>query len=54
MDKEIHKKQEKVNRENGSAILSGLAHIAGKGRYAQLETENEEKLLQFRKWSLNK
>ena len=41
LDKEIHDKQVKTNRENGSAILSGLAHIAGKGRYAQLETENE-------------
>ena len=41
LDREIHDKQVKTNRENGSAILSGLAHIAGKGRYAQLETENE-------------
>ena len=40
LDKEIHDKQMKANRENGSAILSGLAHIAGKGRYAQLESEN--------------
>ena len=42
MDKDIHDKQAKANRENGNAILSGLAHIAGKGKYAQLETENEE------------
>ena len=42
LDKEIHDKQVKANRENGSAILSGLAHIAGKGKYAQLEAENEE------------
>ncbi len=42
LDREIHDKQVKANRENGSAILSGLAHIAGKGKYAQLETENEE------------
>ena len=42
LDREIHEKQVKANRENGSAILSGLAHIAGKGRYAQLETENEK------------
>ena len=42
LDKEIHDKQAKVNRENGSAILSGLANLAGKGRYAQLKTENEE------------
>lgn len=40
LDREIHDKQVKANRENGSAILSGLAHIAGKGRYAQLEAEN--------------
>lgn len=42
LDREIHDKQEKVNRENGSAILSGLANLAGKGKYAQLEAENEE------------
>ena len=42
LDREIHDKQVKANRENGSAILSGLAHIAGKGRYAQLEAENEK------------
>ena len=42
LDREIRDKQVKANRENGSAILSGLAHIAGKGKYAQLETENEE------------
>lgn len=42
LDREIHEKQVKANRENGSAILSGLAHIAGKGRYAQLEAENEK------------
>lgn len=42
LDREIRDKQVKANRENCSAILSGLAHIAGKGKYAQLETENEE------------
>ena len=42
LDKEIHDKQVKANRENGSAILSGLAHLAGKGKYEQLEVENEE------------
>ena len=40
LDKEIHDKQAKANRENGSAILSGLANLAGKGKYAQLEVEN--------------
>lgn len=42
LDKDIHDKQAKVNRENGSAILSGLANLVGKGKYAQLEVENEE------------
>ena len=42
LNKEIHERQEKANRENGNAILSGLAHIAGKGKYAQLEAENIE------------
>lgn len=36
-DREIHEKQVKANLENGSAILSGLAHIAGKGKYVQIE-----------------
>ena len=40
LDKEIYEKQEKANRENGNAILSGLANLAGKGKYAQLESEN--------------
>ena len=42
LDREIHEKQVKANRENGSAILSGLANLAGKGRYALLEAENKE------------
>ena len=42
LDKEIHDKQAKANQENGSAILSGLANLAGKGKYAQLEVENAE------------
>ena len=42
LDREIHDKQVKAKRENGSAIMSGLAHIAGKGKYTQLESENEE------------
>lgn len=40
LDKEIHDKQAKANRENCSAILSGLANLAGKGKYAQLKAEN--------------
>ena len=39
---EIQSKQDKANRENGNAMLSGLANLAGKGKYAQLEAENEE------------
>lgn len=39
-DKEIHEKQEKANRDNGNPILSGLANLAGKGKYAQLKSEN--------------
>lgn len=42
LDKEITQKQQKANRENGNAILSGLANLAGKGKYAQLEAENIE------------
>ena len=42
LDKEIEQKQQKANRENGNAILSGLANLAGKGKYAQLEAENIE------------
>ena len=40
MNREIHEKKEKANRENRNAILSGLANLAGKGKYAQLEAEN--------------
>ena len=42
LDQEIADKQQKANRENGNAILSGLANLAGKGKYAQLEAENTE------------
>lgn len=42
LDKEIADKQQKANRENGNAILSGLANLAGKGKYALLEAENIE------------
>lgn len=42
LDKEIEQKQQKANRENGNAILFGLANLAGKGKYAQLEAENIE------------
>ena len=42
LDKEIKQKQQRADRENGNAILSGLANLAGKGKYAQLEAENIE------------
>ncbi len=42
LDKEIEQKLQKANRDNGNAILSGLANLAGKGKYAQLEAENIE------------
>lgn len=42
LDQEIADKQQKANHENGNAILSGLAHLAGKGKYAQLKAENTE------------
>ena len=42
LDREIEQKQQKANRVNGNAILSGLANLAGKGKFAQLEAENIE------------
>lgn len=40
LDNEIAKKQDKANRENGNAILSGVAGLFGKGMYADLEKKN--------------
>lgn len=40
LDEEIARKQDKANRENGNAILSGVAGLFGKGKYADLEKEN--------------
>lgn len=40
LDNEIARKQDKANRENGNAILSGLARLAGKGQFAEIEKEN--------------
>lgn len=31
-----------MNKENGNAILSGLANLAGYGKYAAIEKENKE------------
>lgn len=41
LDKAIKEKANRVNEENGNAILSGLAKIAGRGKYAEMEKENE-------------
>lgn len=40
LDEKIARKQDKANRENGNAILSGVAGLFGKGKYADLEKEN--------------
>ena len=40
LDDEIVRKQDKANRENGNAILSGAARLLGKGKYADMEKEN--------------
>lgn len=40
LDEEIARKQDKANRENGNAILSGAAKLLGKGKYADMEKEN--------------
>lgn len=42
LDKQISEKAARVNTENGNALLSGLANIAGKGKYAKIEKENKE------------
>lgn len=40
LDDEIARKQDKANRENGYAIISGAARLFGKGKYADMEKEN--------------
>lgn len=40
LDEEIARKQDKANRENGNAILSGAAKLLGKGKYVDMEKEN--------------
>lgn len=42
LDSEIAEKQERCNTENGNAILSGIANLAGRGKYAAIAKENEE------------
>lgn len=41
LDDEIARKQDKANRANGNAIISGAARLLGKGKYADLEKEND-------------
>lgn len=40
LDDEIARKQDKANRENGNAIMSGVAKLLGKGRFVEMEKEN--------------
>lgn len=40
LDQQIKEKKEKADKENGNAILSGIAKFAGKGKYAQIAAEN--------------
>ena len=40
LDDEIAQKQDKANRENGNAIMSGVAKLLGKGRFVEMEKEN--------------
>lgn len=42
LDDEISRKQDRVNRENGNAILSGVAGLFDKGKYADIEKENTQ------------
>lgn len=42
LDCEIAEKQERCNTESGNAILSGIANLAGRGKYAAIARENEE------------
>lgn len=41
LDAEIVRKQKQADTENGNAILSGLANLAGRGKYAETAKENE-------------
>lgn len=41
LDGEIAEKRNKANTESGSAILSGIASLAGRGKYAEIAKENE-------------
>ena len=41
LDVEIAEKRDKLNTENGNAIVSGMANFFGKGKYAEMEKENK-------------
>ena len=41
LDNEIAGKRDKLNAENGNAIVSGVANLYGKGKYADMEKENK-------------
>ena len=40
LDEEIAGKGSWADRESGNTILSGLANIAGRGRYAEIKNSN--------------
>ena len=42
LDSQIAEKRSRADRENGNAILFGLANIAGRGKYAEIEKRNRE------------
>ena len=35
-------KRDRLNTENGNAIVSGMANLFGKGKYADMEKENKQ------------
>ena len=41
LDNEIAEKRDRLNTENGNAIVSGMANFFGKGKYAEMEKENK-------------
>ena len=41
LDNEIAEKRDRLNTENGNAIVSGVANLFGKGKYADMEKENK-------------
>ncbi|WP_304590775.1 mobilization protein [Bacteroides acidifaciens] len=41
LDNEIEEKKRKVNTENGNIIISGMAYMIGKGKFSEMEKENE-------------